>query len=129
MVETKVKRMFNELGEPISIDRAHRIGKVKEDDRGNQTQPIIVRFPTFRKSTIVYRARKSLKEQYRYGISLDLTKNRLKLLNLARDMVKDVAEINFAYSYINCHLRVFTRNGKHVIVNSITDLESIISSL
>ena len=128
MVETKVKTILNELlDERITIDRAHRIGRVKEDDEGNKSQPIIVRFPTFRERTVAYRARKTLKQTHKYGVSLDLTKSRLDLLNSARNMVQEVEGIKFAYSDINCHLRVLTVGGKHLMFKSICDLQDIIA--
>ena len=63
------------------IDRVHRIGNATSDSKGNIIQPIIVRFTSFRDRTTVYRGRKDFKKKLNCGMSLDLTKSRLKLLN------------------------------------------------
>ena len=131
-VERVVKKIIedHEIDIPdSSIDRAHRIGKVKKYDDGSELQPIIVRFTSFRDRTRFYKARKDIKDSCKYGVSLDLTKTRLSLLNEARDYVKDVPGIKFAYSDINCNLRVFTSNGRHLLFESMCDLQLIISKL
>ena len=115
------------LTKPIKFDRAHRIGKPKVDSTGNKHQAIIVRFRTFRERTLVYRARKKLKERFKIGISLDLTQRRLQLLNEAKDLVQDIPGVKFAYSDINCQTRIFTNTNKHIMFSSILDLQSIVS--
>ena len=133
MVEEKVKTILGNIGtdvpttKPIKFDRAHRVGKPKVDQKGHKQQAIIVRFRTFRERTLVYKARKSIKERLKYGISLDLTKRRLKLLNEARDMVEDIPGIKFAYTDINCQTRIFTNTNKHIIFNSLEELENIVT--
>ena len=133
VVETKVKDIIsNVLGdvEPsIRIDRAHRVSKVKVGENGTRTQPIIVRFPTFKERTLVYNARKQIKARFKLGVSLDLTKARLNLLNTARDYVKDIEAILFVYSDINCYLRVLTKEKKHVMFTSHADLLSVVAAL
>ena len=106
------------------VDRAHRIGKVVTID-GTKKQSVIVRFNNFHYRTMFYKARKDI----RYGVSFDLTKSRLDLLNKARERIKDVVGIKFAYSDINCVLRVFTESGRHMSFKTIADLEEIISNL
>lgn len=131
-VETKVKRMISDANIEIpdeALDRAHRIERTKEDQDGNVTQPIIVRFSSFRDRTIVYKARKDIKNKFHCGVSLDLTKSRLQILNRAREIVEDVDGINFVYSDINCNLRAFTKNGEHLKFNNICDLEIIIANM
>ena len=107
-----------------AIARAHRVGKVVEKD-GERKQAVIVRFSNFRNRTIFYKSRKDTN----VGISLDLTKARLNLLKQARTKVANVSGIKFAYSDINCSLRVLTEAGKHIAFKSIDDLEKIISEL
>ena len=77
-------------------------------------QPVITRFTSFRDRSKFYKARKNIKEALGYGVSLDLTSNRLKLPKEARNMVEEVDSICFACSDINCNLRVLTTNGKQL---------------
>lgn len=133
-VEKLVKKLITETGiSDFSLDRAHRIGKKKKVVNINseeiEVQPIIARLTTFRDRTIFYRARKNVKETYGYGVSLDLTKDRLDLLKQAREMVEQVEGIKFAYSDINCQLRVLTSTGKHWAFDTKDDLEVIIAKL
>ena len=114
------------FGSPI--DRAHRVGKIKTEN-GVKTQPIIIRFLTFRDRTVIYRARKNIKEKYKYGVSLDMLPSRLSLLQKARELIQDHVGIQFVYCDINCHTRAFIGNGMHKIFNSIADLEGIIANL
>ena len=77
-VEKVIKEILNdgEIKIPVhAMDRAHRIGKAKEDDKGNITQPIIVRFTWFRDRTVVYKTSKTI-NKFKYGVSLDLTTSR-----------------------------------------------------
>ena len=99
------------------------------DSETIEVQPIIARFTTFRDRTALYRARKAIKESSGYGISLDLTYDRLTLLKEARKMVEKVDGIKFAYTDINCQLRVVTKNGKHLAFNTVDDLLAIIASM
>ena len=130
-VKRTVVQIIEENGIDVptsSIDRAHRIGKISTNERNQKIQPIIVRFTTFRDRTLVYRGRKEVRKKVNIGISLDLTSDRYILLKQAREMVQNVSGINFAYSDINCQLRVLTKDGKHLPFNSTTDLVAIISS-
>ena len=125
-VEKLVKNLINKYGMDIpdsSIDRAHRIGRIQKGN-GKDTQPIIVRFTTFRDRTKFYKARKGIQEKY--GVSLDLTVDRLALLKDARKLVENEDGIKFAYTDINCKLRVLTKTGKHIFFDSICDLQNII---
>ena len=127
---TEVKKIIDEAGMNIpheAIDRAHRIGAVITKDDGFNVQPIIVRFTGFRNRTKFYKARKSIKRKV--GVSLDLTKKRLSMLNDARTLITDCEEINFCYADINCRLRAFTKDGKHVAFDSIDELNTLIGSL
>ena len=131
-VESVVKQLMHDSNMVIpnvAIDRAHRVGKVKKEMNGNATQPIIVRFTSFRDRTRFYEARKDIKSKFKYGISLDLTKIRLGLLNEARKMVDNVEGINFVYSDVNCNLKPLTSNGKHLSFRYICDLQVIIANL
>ena len=87
------------LMSPISSWTAHRIGKFTEKN-GKRYRPMIVRFTTWRHRTAVYRARKN---SLKYKIHLDVTRNRLKLIDRANDMLKEIEEVNgFAFADVNC---------------------------
>ena len=92
-------------------------------------QPIIVRFKSFRSRTKFYRNRKAVKDKLKYGIALDLTSDRYKLLQRAKEAVDGVDGIQFVYTDINCELRVLTSNGRHVKFDSFLDLQNMISNL
>ena len=62
----KVKKLVNKAGFDIpdlNDDRAHRIGRRKD-----KKQEIIVKFTTFRHHTLLFRARRKLKN----GVKLDV---------------------------------------------------------
>ena len=99
----------------------------KVGDNGITTQPIIVRFNTFRDRTKFYKKRKYIPEKF--GVVLDLTKERSELLKEARVLIQNVNTIKFAYADINCNLRVFTTSGKHLFFESISVLHDIISQM
>ena len=126
-ISAKVLKIMSDANMDIpakSIDRAHRIGKVKQEEDGSSTQPIIVRFSTFRDRTSCYKQRKNIREKY--GVVLDLTVDRLSLLKEARLKVADVESIRFVYSDVNCNLRAFTSAGKHVKFDSLEALHDLI---
>ena len=131
-VEQIVKNMIRvgEIDIPVeSLDRAHRIGKKNRSADGVVTQQIIVRFTSFRDRTKFYRGRKVIKEKYGVGsVGLDLTGERYSLLKEARTLTNNVEGIQFAYSDVNCNLRVFTTSGEHLIFDSISSLHDLISS-
>ena len=79
------------------LDRVHCTGKevtrevmVRDEATGENKktnithQPIIVRFKSFRSRTKFYRNRKAVKDKLKYGIALDLTSDRYKLLQRAK---------------------------------------------
>ena len=85
-----------------------------------------VTFNNFTYRTRFYKARKDIVEKV--GVSLDLTKTRLTLIKRARELVKGVNGIKFAYLDINCHLRVLTEAGRHLTFDSVEDLHKIINN-
>ena len=131
-VEKKVIDIIKDCNigiEVNSLDRAHRIGakKTTGDTATITTQPIIVRFTSFRDRTKFYRKRKDIKDKMKFGVGLDLTKDRYSMLKKARERIEAVGEgIKFVYADINCELRAFTSKGKHARFESLTDLEQII---
>ena len=91
------------------IDRAHRGGKVKTTEGGVRKQVVIVRFNNFRIITIFYKAIKDTN----VGVSLDLTKDRLNLLEESRNKVANLTFVKFVYDDTNCSLHIFTDRKKH----------------
>ena len=98
------------------------------NNHGVKKQAVIERFPTFRDRTLVYRARKTVNVRKKVGVSLDLTQRRLKLLKEAKTMVENVDNIQFVYTDVNCNTRVFTRDGEHLLFNSVCSLQNIIAN-
>ena len=81
---------------------AHRIGRIYKDRTSNKNcKGIIVRLTTFRRRTMLYRARSKLK---RVNVRLDLTKPRYDLLNNTNNHVKEIPNIKFCYVDVNCRL-------------------------
>ena len=89
------------------IDRTHRIGETYFDNkRKKNCESIIVRFTTFRHRTMVYRAKKNMKNNVR--VKLDLTKKRYNLLVLANTFVANINInlVKFCYADINCRPKI-----------------------
>ena len=101
------------------IDRAHRLSKT------NNT--VTVRFTTFRHRTTFYCNRKALKDGV--TVYLYLTKSRLDVLMKANKYVKDISNVEFAYSDINCRLKVRFKNRREEFFDSMEDLISKIDCL
>ena len=119
----KVKKIFKEdLKVDISdsvIDRAHRIGKEREDtETSKKHRAIIVRFTTWRHKTAVYRARKKCND---YKFRLDLTHRRAKLLEKANEWLKDKSSC-FAMADVNCRLCLKLEDGKFYYFDTEYDL-------
>ena len=86
------------------IDRAHRIGPIKQNPTTNKkSQTIIVRFTTWRHRSMVYRARK---KSEKFKVHLDLTHRKVKLLEKVNTWLKDKNEC-FAFADINCRPCLF----------------------
>lgn len=82
------------------IDRAHRVGKDRDT--------MIVKFYSFTKRTLLYRARKRNKK---FNIFLDITKTRLNVLDEARKNIKKNSRVDFVFADINCNLVAKLKNG------------------
>lgn len=121
----KVKKVFKELSVDVPdlvLDRAHRIGQFTEKN-GKRYRPMIVRFTTWRHRTAVYRARKN---SQKYKIHLDVTKNRLQLIDRANDMLKNIKEEgSFAFADINCRT-CLKMDDKYHYFESEEDLSQIL---
>ena len=92
-----------------SIDRVHRIGKIKTA-AGSSTsvQPVIVKFTSFHARKQIYRARKKLQNK---KIGLDLTKQRKNLLHYAQMCVITNPNVEFAFADINCRIGLKLKKG------------------
>ena len=99
------------------IDHAHCASKTN-----GTNDTVIVRFTTFRYHTTFYRKRKALKG----GVTVhpDLNKSRLDLPMRADKYAKNISTVEFAYSDINCCLKVQFKNTREVFFESIEDLIS-----
>ena len=97
--------------------RAHRIGK--NDPSGKNERSVIVRFTTFRHSTMFCRARKNLCKN---GVHIDLTKERFTLYQKARDLVKWKIFVKYVYVDVNCRLKVKLENNKESFSSSMSEL-------
>jgi uncharacterized coiled-coil DUF342 family protein len=126
----KVLNLLNSLPEvnvlDSDIDRAHRVGKGKNDSNGNESRQMIVKFLSWRVREKVYKNRKLLENNRLY---LDLTKRRLDLLNFAIDKVKDYEMVHFAFCDINCKLCLRLNNGQYKFFNSEEELCSLLDDL
>ena len=117
-----VKDVCADLGvalQPSDVFRAHRIGKKKKDDStGRYHQSVIVRFRSWNARCSLYRARptqqrprvnKAPPPSGFKSISLDLTKESFRLLDLAREKLRRNFKDNnkvFCYADINCNLAI-----------------------
>ena len=103
----------------VCINCAHRVSKTNDT--------VVVRFATFKHCTMFYRNRNALKGGV--TLHLDLTKSRLDLLMKANKYVKDISNVDFAYSDINCRLKVRFKNRREEFFDSMEDLISKIDCL
>jgi len=74
------------------IERAHRVGK--------ERKAIIVKFTSFKYRTQLYRKRN---KNGPVKIHLDLTKQRLSLLDKAKELITDDCNVEFVFADINCN--------------------------
>ena len=119
----KVKKLVNEAGVDVpdsNIDRAHCIGPKKKKKK----QEIIVKFATFRHHTLLFRARRKLKNGFK--LHVDLSNKRFKLLLVAQKYVENAGEVKFVYADVNCNLKVKFRNDEENFFTSIQELEDIL---
>eukprot|EP00795_Rhopilema_esculentum_P015007 gene15007-6162_t len=113
----KIKSLLkDELGVDIPdvvIDRAHRIGPMKQNPTNNKkSQTIIVCFTTWRHRSMVYKARK---KSNKFKVHLDLTHRKVKLLGKANTLLNDKKEC-FAFADVNCRPCLYM-DGKFVYFN------------
>ena len=88
-------------------------------------QQVIIRFTNWRDRTQIYRERKRSKS---LKFKVDLTKRRVNLLDKARRETQHVEGIKFVFADINCRLNVRFTDDSVKVLNSETELASIIAS-
>ena len=71
---------------------------------------------------------KTEKKSNKFKFRVDLTKRRLLLLKKARDMTKNMPNVDFTFSDVNCRLALRLTNGGFKFFNSETELASIIAN-
>lgn len=130
----KVENIASKIGAELNPDdvyRAHRIGKTIEK-KGKKTKQVIVKFHSWKARCAFYRARptvrKPLPGKSFSSISVDLTKNRLSLLQKAHQKITEKYGENskvFAFSDINCRLAVYLNDSNHYF-SSMEDVMKII---
>ena len=96
----------------------------KKKPKKNKKQEIIVKFATFRHHTLLFRARRKLKNGFK--LHVDLSNKRFKLLLVAQKYVENAGEVKFVYADVNCNLKVKFRNDEENFFTSIQELEDIL---
>ena len=127
-IEKVVKTLREDLNKeatPGELDRAHRIGPKKAVDHGVETQQMIIKVFKWETRNRIYRARKDGNIK---GISvrLDLTKQRLNILNEAKNITKNSSNVEFVFADINCRLGVKFVNGPLRFFNSLAELNNLL---
>ena len=104
-VKEEIQKVAPELHDG-HFDRAHRVGKVREDGK---ERLIIVKFTSFWARTWAYRRR--VREEGKPRFYLDHTQRRFKLKKFAEDNVKTVPSVDFVFTDINSNLTIRFKNG------------------
>ena len=131
---------YNEVGvefNPSDLDRVHRIGKKKYDFRKKKYfQSIIIKFRNWEARKKFYYARPKFVRaqegsmekppQRKFTVSVDLTRQRLKLLNYARAKIAEERAIKFAFVDINCSLGLRYNDGSLKFFNSKQSLHELL---
>ena len=125
VVKIYIKNSLNVDIKESQYNRIYRIGpKIKKNDK--TFQQIIAKFKGFILQTIVYRVRK---HKANIAIHMDITKSRYLLLKDAYGKAKDCTSIDFACADINCSFCLRLKNGDCNFLNSLEELERLISEI
>ena len=135
-----VEKVAKQIGVDISRDdifRCHRIGKEKKLDNGTTTKPIIVKWRSWNARCAFYRSQPTIRKPLKLSggekkcfssVSLDLTKQRLDLLDTARKLIAEkhpgAADV-FAFANINCRLAIRFGENNIKYFNSMEDLKKL----
>ena len=127
----KVKEICAESNLEIpdsNLDRAHRIGKSYFDKiKKVKCKSIIVRFNTFRHRTLLYRAKKDIKQKKGYKIRLGLTKRYYLMLSEANKLASDNQDANFCYANLNCRLKIRWNDNQEDFFDTLEDLRDLLN--
>ena len=129
----QLENEFSNMGLDVTasaIEHIHHIGSIysEEDEEGKQygRQQVIVKFKNWGSRMKVYKNRK---KSNKFKFRVDLTKHCLLLLKKARDMTKNMPNVDFTFSDVNCRLALRLTNGDFKFFNSETELASVIANL
>ena len=86
---------------------------------------MIVKFFSFVKRTSLYKARKDCKD---INIYLDITKNRLNLLDEAKKLFDNTSTVAYVFADINCNTVAKMKNGKYLFFDDIEKFKKIIDN-
>ena len=117
----KVVKVCSDLNinvSPNDIDRAHRVGR--------DNKSIIVKFFSFKKRSNVYKKRKDAKNSIK--IHLDLTKQRLDLLDEAKSLISESSNVDFVFADINCNTVAKLKDDKFIFFDSLEKFREILST-
>ena len=97
LVKKVLENELNLAGSVSTIDKMHRIGKIRNRD-GKRNQDIIIRFKTHHSRYTVMRNRKEARSA---KIRPNLTKYRNNLQYEASEYVKEIEKVKFIYANIH----------------------------
>ena len=112
----EVCKNYNVNVNDVDIDRAHRIGKDRET--------MIVKFHSFWKRTDLYKARKGRNDNIQ--IYLDITKERLALLDQAKRLITQESSADFVFADINCNTVAHMKNKTYKFFDNIDDFKKLL---
>ena len=126
----KVKEICAESNLEIpdsNLDRDHRIGKSYFDRIKNvKCKSIVICFNTFCHQTLLYKAKKGIKQKKEYKIRLYLTKMRYLMLSEANKLASDNQNANFCYADINSRLKIRWNDNQEGFFHIIEDLRDLL---
>ena len=103
----------------VCIDRAHRVGS-----SGTGSVPSkIVKFTTWRHRTAFFKKRVEIRKKYGCTMSLDLTKQNLKMIDKIRSEIdlRALDSVEYVFADINCQPTVKMKNDKFLRFNTIEE--------
>ena len=110
------------IGKKIEVEDVDEVGNIMGV---SIQQQVIMRFTNWRDHTQIYRERKRSKS---FKFKVDLTRQRINLLDKARRETQRVDGIKFVFADINCQLNVRFMDDSVKAFNSEADLASIMTS-
>ena len=105
----------------------HRLGKVKQNEKGPDTQQVILRFQKWAPRKALYGINKKARKpgcKTSMRVYNDLTKRRLEILNATRKRINNTFGENdeiFAYSDINSNIKIRCPDGSTMKIESIEE--------